>query len=274
MSIRHPVAHHLLTREHHRRRRVVVDVLLVCIFLFAIAMVAFVHVLRAHEEEARREAVLRERTLLSDAARALAQRDATREEELRRAREERERGSAVSVFAATSTPSIAPESPQDTLETEATSTSTSTSQTEAQVSSFVRFQDVTATRYENSRLGFIMEIPEGWSEVYTRNDAVVLANSAYWFGVTVPEVTKKKEAMWIHVLRPCTSTEATSTVFAFASTSDTSIREATSCIPPLLVTLGYRADASDTRGREQFLLSIGRTIYPIVSSIPPYLPLR
>jgi hypothetical protein len=280
VSIRHPVAHHLVHQERQRARRAVIDVLLVCIFLCALVAMLFVHVHanRVYEEETRLRMAEHERMRLSEESRLSLATQLALEDELSRLRIAEARESAVlSTSAPRAAAPLLLDAPllSDVSLGIATSTVLHASGTTSPF--MMRFQDVTVTRYENSRLGFIMEIPAGWSEAYVGGAEVALANSPYWFGVTMADIVKKKEAMWIHIIRPCISTEATSTLFAFASTSDMSIREATACIPPFLVTLGYRSDPDslpDFLGHEQFLLSISRTLYPIVSSIPPYLPIR
>ena len=111
---------------------------------------------------------------------------------------------------------------------------------------------------------------------FERSDSIAYASLPYYFGVTVNEIARKDGAMWFRVIRPCSSTEATTTVFQFASSDGggLDIREATACIAPFLVTVGYRADAPDRLGRELFLLSIATTFYPIVSPTAPYTPIQ
>lgn len=139
--------------------------------------------------------------------------------------------------------------------------------------SFVRFDDVTATTYENKRLGFIMELPTEWKMVNEDSDGIILASSPLGVGEKLADIAQKEGALWIAVSRPCESQEGVTTQFAFASTTAAVTREATACIAPFLVTLGYRADAPDRVGRERFLLSIARTFYPIVSPYAPYSPI-
>lgn len=146
--------------------------------------------------------------------------------------------------------------------------------TPTQTFDYPRFQDVTAVRYENTRLGFLMELPQGWYLAYERGGDLAFGSDLYAFDIALDDMKKPDGALWVRVTRPCTSTEATSTVFAFATSTQATIREASSCIPPFLVTLGYRADAPTPHLREQFLLNLGRTFYPMVSPTAPYPPLR
>ncbi len=140
--------------------------------------------------------------------------------------------------------------------------------------SYIQFEDVTVTTLENKRLGFVMEIPSEWTLASEQSDGVILASSPFISGVSIEDIIAREGALWIAVRRPCVSQVGALTQFAFATTSAIATREATACIAPFLVTLGYRADAPDHFGRERFLLSVARTFYPIVSPHAPYAPIR
>ncbi len=135
--------------------------------------------------------------------------------------------------------------------------------------SYPRYEDVTAVRYENARLGFVMELPKGWYLAYEYGQDLAFGSELYAFGVTLDDMKKLNGALWMRVTRPCTSTEATSTIFTFGTTTNGTTREASSCIPPFFVHLGYRTDAPYSLAREQFLLNLARTFYPIVSPTAP-----
>jgi len=139
---------------------------------------------------------------------------------------------------------------------------------------YPKLEDVTVARYENTRLGFLMELPKGWYLAYERGEDVAFASEQFPFGSSYGDIKKNDGTLWVRVTRPCTSTEARTVIFSFATTTDMTIREATSCIPPFLVTLGYRANVAHSSSREQFLLNLGRTFYPMVSPVAPYAPIR
>ena len=281
MSSRNPVHHHVAMRHRRAQRRSIIDIVLVLIFLCAIVLIVFAHFMRTRQEAVLVDAIAHERQIQIEAAREESAKQRVLNEELQRLRTAEEAGRGE--VASTSAPLLSEDTlttvfpADDTSTVFSTSSLASVSGTKESVLGFVRFEDVKATRYENLRSGFVMEIPTGWSEVYSYGEDMAIANTAYPTGTSVVDIAKKKDAMWMRAVRPCVSTEATSTIFAFASSTDMSIREASACVPPFLVTLGYRTDTSatvDFIGKERFLLSMGRTLYPIVSSIPPYLPIR
>ncbi len=129
---------------------------------------------------------------------------------------------------------------------------------------FPRYEDVTAYRFHHPRIGVVMELPSDWVMVSERTQDILLSLRTVPPQSRLDRVVREPDAMWIHIEKPCTDTTATSTRFIFATTTDIGIRQATSCVAPLLVTLGYRADAPDPSGRERFLLSVGRTLLPVV----------
>jgi hypothetical protein len=276
MSTKNPIDHHLRRKLWQKKRRLVVDALFIIIFFCAITGIFFAYQMNARTVFAEKQKITGVLARQATKERESEQKQRALEKELRRVREEAMQ--KTDPLVPTSTSLLEPEPPSGLVDEVSPpgipSSQISASGTTEGIAGFVQFEDVTVSRYENSRLGFVMEIPSGWRMAYEHSDEVLFANDTYWFGVFLSDVVKKKEAMWVRIVRPCTSTTATSTIFVFATTSDTSIRETTSCIPPFLVTLGYRADVADYILRERFLLSIGRTIYPMVSSVPPYLPLR
>ncbi len=263
------IDHHVRASRERDRRRFFVDIVLVAILLIAIIGVFFMHRMReSGREELRRQAeVGRE-----------ADRDAV---ELERARRDAaERQSATERVSTTDATQGAPllataDSTGGGDESVASSPSSKASSLQNETPlTHVRFEDVTVTRYDSARLGFVMELPVGWSPAYEGGESIAFANFVYDFGISDADMLKKADAMWIRVQRPCIPTEATSTIFQFASSSDVYIREARSCIPPFEITVGYRTDAPDWSGRERFLLSVARTFYPMVKSQFPYESIR
>ena len=269
---------HEHTLRKREQRRFIVDIVLVLLFLFAIFGAIVAHIARAAHEKA----------VLFQSAQLIEEehKRADRAEVRRKAVQEEWNASMQSdprynVPALSAAPLLVSDlsADDDILGTALLHASTSAeiaSSTEAMTRGFVRFEDVTVTRIENRHLGFLMELPEGWSLAYERSDNLAFANSEYYFGVTDGEIAQKNGAMWLRVVRPCTSREATTTVFRFTEETlpaSTNIREATACVVPFLVTVGYRDNVEDRLARELFLLSVARTLYPIVSPTAPYTPI-
>ncbi len=128
----------------------------------------------------------------------------------------------------------------------------------------LRFEDVTTTRYENSRLGFVMEIPDGWTLRYEHADEIAFAGAVVGEIASIDDMRKYPNAMWVVVGRSCESTDATSTIFAAVEGGEAPTRVHYACVPPLRISLGLRSDVPDLTARQSFLLNLARTIYPIV----------
>lgn len=163
-----------------------------------------------------------------------------------------------------------PSSPQENGVTGTTSVPIATSSPP-----YPAFRDVTSIRYENKELGFLMELPDGWTLAYRRGDTVAFANGSYPVATTLSDISATPNAMWISVERSCGGSVATTTVFADVTVGGTTpLRIAEFCVVPFRVTLGLRADAIDRTSRERFLLDVSRTLYPMVNPLPPYAPIR
>lgn len=264
--------------RRREQRRFIVDIVLVLLFLCAIFGAIIAHIARTAHEQAvllESERLIREEHARADAAEA---RRKTVQEEWDASMQNDPR---YNVPATSAAPLFAPDpSAADSVlgssRDRASTSAEIASSTKAETRGFIRFEDVTVTRVENRHLGFLMELPEGWSLAYERSDNLAFANSEYYFGVTDGEIAQKNGAMWLRVIRPCTSGEATTTIFRFTGETlptSNNIREATACVAPFLVTVGYRDDVEDRLARELFLLSVARTLYPIVSPTAPYAPI-
>lgn len=268
------IEHHILQFQKNKRRRFVMDIIFVILFILAI-MGIFVAYNRQSREDAR---IFAEKNTAISEERARSRQLLIDQQKLERElMESRLRELSNQNIPTIDAPLLSPEASDEssTIDMSLQYSSTSmevASGTNNGIQGFVQFVDVTTTRIENKRLGFVMEIPEDWRLAFERSDSVAYANSSFYFGVTVNEIARREGAMWIRIIRPCSSMEATTTVFQFALNEDTgvSIREATACIAPFLVSVGYRADESGRLEFERFLLSVARTLYPIVSPAPPY----
>ncbi len=272
------IEHHLRRSRNRERRRFVVDIVLVLLFLCAAFGVFVAHTVRTRGEEFAKQQS--KKLLQIEHERALAA-----ESSKKKLQKELEAARDAAMYGDLAVPP-APLLTSDPLDSDgelgarllyASTSAEIASSTDATIQGFTHFEDVTVTRIENQRLGFLMELPEGWSLAYERSAELAYANFPYYFGVIDSEIAQRKGAMWLRVIRPCKSIEATSTVFSFAKSktqTDVSIREATACVAPFLITVGYRDDAPDRLGRELFLLSVARTFYPMVSPTAPYPPLR
>lgn len=271
-------SHHAHHARKRARRRMAVDVVVVLFFLLAIAGIVFSHFNSSRIERERVEALQK----LRDEVAALEKQNASARPVGITLPPSSQSTVSTTTEDALTVPLLSGDAPESTGTEVELSSGVSANEsapaletaTSVGADSFILFDDVTTERHHDTRLGFVMELPSGWRVAYERGDTMLFANNEYWYGVTDAEVAKRDEAMWIRVVRPCDSANATSTVFGFASTTGTLVREATACILPFLVTLGYRADAGDFLGRERFLLSVARTFYPVVSSTAPYVPIR
>ena len=265
------IDHHVRASKERDKRRFLVDIILVVVLLVAILGVFVVHRLRQGD--------IKESRLLSD-ARLEVERDRSESARVQRVMLEQqsktERASETKQTSDTAPISTDEEKKGEDGALASSSPSfatTSVLQNETPIS-HVRFEDVTVTRYDSARLGFVMELPTGWSRAYEGGESIAFANFVYDLGISDADMMKKPDAMWMRVVRPCTSMEATSTIFQFTRTSEVNIREARACVPPFGITVGYRTDSTDWSGRERFLLSIARTLYPMVKSQPPYESIR
>lgn len=272
------IEHHLRRSRNRERRRFVIDIVLVLLFLCAVFGVFMAHVVRARNEEIAKQQsekllqVERERARDAEALKKKLQK------ELEAARDAAMYGDlAVPPAPLLSSDPFGSDGALGAKLLHASTSAEIASSTDVTLQGFTHFEDVTVTRIENPRLGFLMELPEGWSLAYERSAEIAYANFPYYFGVNDSEIVQRVGAMWVRIIRPCSSTEATTSMFRFAKSSTqatVSIREATACVTPFLVTVGYRDDAPDRVGRELFLLSIACTFYPMVSPIAPYPPIR
>lgn len=280
MSVRKPIHHHIHAARRREKRREYIDYALVILFLALLVFAISVH-LKSQKEK----------RLFESEARSAALRAFEMERELNKERKQKIVSSPDNSLQetqvthndaqSTSTQSVALRDEQTTSNADENVPNATSGGDESvsnastmQLSPYPKYEDVTAVRYENSRLGFVMELPQQWSLIYERGEDVVFSDEQVPFGSSLEDIVGRPGAMWMHIARPCAPTEATGTIFQFSTSSDNLVRDSTSCIAPFMVTLGYRADVPDARERETFLLSLGRTFSPIVSPNAPYAPIR
>jgi hypothetical protein len=260
MNTHHPI-HHINKREQKARLRAIIDIVIVVIAILLGVLFIIGHVSERNQEREDRARANALRSMYDTLAQPKEEFTPTLARVPKGATPE-DRVAVVSPKESTTTHKITPEESARLVETQSTSTMPTAPTTTSLA--YPRYEDVTSTRLHYARLGFVMEIPSGWGVVSERADSVLLSLLSLPNQSTIDRVVREPGAVWVHIERPCTDTVATSSRFAFGTTTDIGVREATTCIPPLLVTLGYRSDAPDPVGRERFLLSIGRTLLPVV----------